>query len=69
MSDRSSFDPGGRPVPAVERIWGRLQRQLAALSPLGELVVARHSHHRIAEDQPRVVVAAILRVLERSRAR
>jgi pimeloyl-ACP methyl ester carboxylesterase len=58
-----SFDPGGRPVPAVERIWGRLQLDLAQRSPHGRLVVARRSHHRIAEDQPGLVVDAILSVL------
>jgi len=61
-----SFDPGGQPVPAVERIWGRLQRELAGLSPSGRVVVARRSHHRIAEDQPELVVRAIRSVLAAS---
>jgi pimeloyl-ACP methyl ester carboxylesterase len=39
-----------------------MQRELAARSPDGELVVARRSHHRIAEDQPELVAEAIRRV-------
>jgi pimeloyl-ACP methyl ester carboxylesterase len=54
-----SFDPGGKPVPRVERLWTRLQRELAARSPQGTLVVARRSHHRIAEEQPELVARAI----------
>jgi pimeloyl-ACP methyl ester carboxylesterase len=57
-----SFDPGGDPDPALERAWGRMQRELAARSPEGTLVVARRSHHRIAEDQPELVVRAIEQV-------
>jgi pimeloyl-ACP methyl ester carboxylesterase len=58
-----SFDPGGRPDPRVERMWGALQRANAARSPRGRVVVARRSHHRIAEDQPELVVAAIRQVV------
>jgi hypothetical protein len=54
-----SFDPGGEPDPRVERMWGALQRANAARSPQGRTVRAARSHHRIAEDQPDVVVAAI----------
>jgi pimeloyl-ACP methyl ester carboxylesterase len=57
-----SFDPGGKPIPAVERLWTRLQRQLAARSPHGSLVVAERSHHRIAEEQPDLVATAIRQV-------
>jgi pimeloyl-ACP methyl ester carboxylesterase len=57
-----SFDPGGDPDPALERAWGRMQRELAARSPEGRLVVAARSHHRIAEDQPELVVRAIEQV-------
>jgi hypothetical protein len=57
-----SFDPGGDPDPALERAWGRMQRELAARSPQGTLIVAERSHHRIAEDQPQLVVEAIERV-------
>ena len=57
-----SFDPGGEPDPALERAWGRMQKALAARSPQGTLIVAERSHHRIAEDQPELVVRAIERV-------
>jgi len=57
-----SFDPGGDPDPRLERAWGRMQRELAARSPQGKLVVAERSHHRIAEDQPELVVHAIEQV-------
>ena len=58
-----SFDPGGEPDPALERAWGRVQRELSALTPEGELIVAARSHHRIAEDQPALVARAIERVV------
>ena len=60
--DGISFDPGGDPDPALERAWGRMQRELAARSPEGTLIVAKRSHHRIAEDQPELVVRAIEQV-------
>jgi hypothetical protein len=41
---------------------GRMQAQLAALSAQGRVMVAGRSHHRIAEDQPELVSAAIRRV-------
>jgi pimeloyl-ACP methyl ester carboxylesterase len=62
-----SFDPGGEPVPAIERLWGELQRDNAALSPKGRVVVAAKSHHRIAEDEPGVVVDAIREVVRQAR--
>jgi pimeloyl-ACP methyl ester carboxylesterase len=54
-----SFDPGGEPDPKVERLWAALQRANAARSPRGRVVVVPGSHHRIAEDRPEAVVAAI----------
>ena len=62
-----SFDPGGAPDAALERAWGRMQRDLARRSPRGELIVAERSHHRIAEDQPALVARAIERVVHGSR--
>ena len=62
-----SFDPGGEPVPRIERLWGELQRANAALSPEGRVVVAPRSHHRIAEDQPELVVSAIREVVDAAR--
>ena len=64
-----SFDPGGEPVPSIERLWGRLQEANAKLSPEGRVVVAQQSHHRIAEDEPELVVDAIREVVEAARAR
>jgi len=63
-----SFDPGGEPVPSIERLWGRLQEANAKLSPEGRVVVAKQSHHRIAEDQPELVVDAIREVVEAARS-
>jgi hypothetical protein len=63
-----SFDPGGEPVPGIERLWGRLQEANAGLSPEGRVIVAAKSHHRIAEDQPEVVVDAIREVVAAARA-
>jgi pimeloyl-ACP methyl ester carboxylesterase len=63
-----SFDPGGEPVPSLERAWTRMQRDLVALSPHGRLIVAARSHHRIAEDQPGLVAEAIERVEREARA-
>jgi pimeloyl-ACP methyl ester carboxylesterase len=62
-----SFDPGGEPVPRIERLWKRLQRDNAALSPHGRLVTATRSHHRIAEDEPQLVIDAIREVVEAAR--
>src|ERR671922_1162416 len=58
-----SFDPGGEPVPRLERAWRALAAELAAAGRDGEVVVAEHSHHRIAEDEPEVVVDAVREVL------
>jgi pimeloyl-ACP methyl ester carboxylesterase len=58
-----SFEPGGRPDPRVERLWGAPQRANASRSPQGRVILAPRSHHRIAEDQPELVVAAIHQVL------
>jgi Tol biopolymer transport system component/pimeloyl-ACP methyl ester carboxylesterase len=53
----------GFPSAAVERLWAELQRDLVARSRRGFLVVAHHSHHRIAESEPGLVVAAIHTVM------
>lgn len=60
------FQAGPRfPSRRVEALWKQLQLRLAAHSTRGEVVVARRSHHRIAETQPHLVSAAIRRVLRR----
>jgi pimeloyl-ACP methyl ester carboxylesterase len=58
-----SFDPGGEPDPRVERMWRALQRANAARSAQGRVVLAPRSHHRIAEDQPELVISAIREAL------
>jgi pimeloyl-ACP methyl ester carboxylesterase len=57
-----SFDPGGRPVPRLERLWRELQRDLATLSPRGEVEIVPGTTHRIAEDAPDAVARAIREV-------
>jgi hypothetical protein len=59
-----SFDEGGQPLPALEELWGRLQQENAELSPEGQRVIARNSHHRIAEDEPDIVVDAVRQMLD-----
>jgi len=54
-----SFEEDGRPYPPLERLWRRLQRDLASRSPRGRVVIATRSHHRIAQDQPALVERAI----------
>jgi pimeloyl-ACP methyl ester carboxylesterase len=49
----------GVPARAVERLWGELQRSLATLGSPSRTWIARRSHHRIAEMQPRVVAEAV----------
>jgi hypothetical protein len=53
----------GFPSPSVERLWLRLQVQASRLSPLGRVVIARRSGHRIAESEPALVAREIREVL------
>ena len=46
-----------------------LHREYAALLTNGSLVVVENTTHFIHNDQPQVVIAAILRVLEMARGR
>lgn len=55
------------PTEKVEGLWEELQNDLAALSPTGKVVVAENSHHRIQEDRPDVVIAAIREVYDQVR--
>ncbi len=64
-----SFEPGGTPVPRLERLWRAHQRDLAAMSPEGAMEVAPRSHHRIAEDDPDRVVRAVEAVVAEARRR
>jgi pimeloyl-ACP methyl ester carboxylesterase len=63
----TSFDPGGKPDPRVERLWTELQRDLASRSPRGRYVRVPGSHHRIAEEHPAAVAAAIREVVDAAR--
>lgn len=47
------------PTAKVESLWVELQNDLATLSSQGKVIVAENSHHRIEEDRPDVVLAAI----------
>jgi pimeloyl-ACP methyl ester carboxylesterase len=50
------------PSAAVESLWAHLEDQLAALSPCSDERVAERSGHRIHQDQPDLVLAAIVDV-------
>jgi pimeloyl-ACP methyl ester carboxylesterase len=64
-----SFDPGGRPVPRLERVWRALQHDLGRLSPESEVEIVPGTTHRIAEDAPDAVAAAVTSVLAQARGR
>jgi pimeloyl-ACP methyl ester carboxylesterase len=51
----------------VEETWQELQVAQSQLSPGGRLIVARHSGHDIQNDQPRLVLGAIVQVVARAR--
>ena len=53
------------PTVQVESLWEELQNDLARLSSQGKVMVAENSHHRIEEDRPDVVVAAIQEVFNK----
>jgi pimeloyl-ACP methyl ester carboxylesterase len=58
--------PEGSPGPErdiAERVWTRLQRQLAALVPGSEHVIARRSPHDIQHTQPGLVLAEVRKVV------
>ena len=56
----------GWPSARVERLWLELQTGLTGLtSPPGRLVLAARSGHRIAEQQPALVAAEIVRIVAR----
>ena len=55
---------GEQDVEAAERIWQRMQANVALLSPQGTLIVAEKSGHKIHLDQPEAVIAAIRQVVE-----
>ena len=59
-----SFDPGGEPVPKLERAWRALARELAG--PGGSVRVVPGTSHRIAEDDPAAVRRAVRDVVEQT---
>ena len=60
--------PPGWPKRAEERLWAKLQDELAALEPCSDHVVARHSDHDIPLHQPELVIAKVRKVVEAVRA-
>jgi pimeloyl-ACP methyl ester carboxylesterase len=60
--DESASDP--RLAAADERLWRKLQAEIAALVPRSKHVIARRSGHDIHHEQPELVVAAIRDVVE-----
>lgn len=64
----ASKERGGDLPPAVnaefKRVWVEPQRELALVSTCGDHILAEESAHFIQQDQPELVVAAILRVIE-----
>lgn len=52
------------PTGKVEALWEELQADLAALSPQGKVIIAENSHHRIQEDRPDIVAAAIREIFD-----
>jgi pimeloyl-ACP methyl ester carboxylesterase len=59
------FEGGANwPTEKVEALWEELQNDLATLSSKGKVIVAENSHHRIEEDRPDVVIAAIWKIFD-----
>ena len=61
------FRPGSLD-DAQERLWQRLQDQLAAMEPGSSHVLATQSAHDIQHEQPDLVIAEIRRVIAAVRA-
>jgi pimeloyl-ACP methyl ester carboxylesterase len=53
------------PTEKVEALWEELQNPLAKLSSDSKVIVAENSHHRIEEDRPDVVIAAIQEIFNK----
>ena len=64
--------PDGWPVEASERLWSRLQNELAALEPGSRHVIATRSDHDIQHEQPELVlrqVTAVVAAVRHARTR
>ena len=53
------------PTKKVEALWEELQDDLAKLSTQGKVILAENSHHRIEEDRPDLVIAAIQEIFNK----
>ena len=56
-----------RLLDADERLWQKLQTEIAALVPQSKHVIAERSGHDIHHEQPDLVVSAIREVVEAAR--
>ena len=61
------FPPGSEPA-AQERLWRRLQDELAAMQPGSTHVIATRSGHDIQHEQPELLLAQLRRVVAAVRA-
>ena len=60
--------PPGSEAAAQERLWRRLQNELAAMQPGSSHVIATGSGHDIQHEQPQLVLAQLRRVVAAVRA-
>ena len=60
--------PAGTPEDAQERLWRRLQNELAAMQPGSTHVIATRSGPDIQHEQPELVLAQLRRVVAAVRA-
>lgn len=59
--------PEGWPTEALDRLLNELQRDLAAKTPQGRMIVAERSGHYIHHHEPQLVVEAIREVIQKAR--
>ena len=71
--DPSVAKPAGVVPPQwetlIEPVWQQLQVQLASLSTNSQHVIVAHAGHNIQLEQPQVVIDAILKIIDRARAK
>ena len=60
--------PPGSEAAAQERLWQRLQDELAAMQPGSTHIIATRSGHDIQHEQPELVLAQLRRVVTAVRA-
>jgi pimeloyl-ACP methyl ester carboxylesterase len=63
LSHGISEGPPGVETDIAERVWRQLQRELAALEPGSEHLIARRSGHDIQHTQPDLVAREITKVV------